>query len=160
MSLRAKVFVFVVASALAYYRRHGIFPVMHTVAIRREVYDRHPWVATSLFKAFARAKAICYRWLTDSTMKYSMPWFVPRILEQWRFFGCDPYAYGVEPNRKMLEAVTRYSVEQGLTHRRLAVEELFAPEMYDLYAYGAAQMGGFEELPAPLAQALGRSRTS
>jgi 4,5-dihydroxyphthalate decarboxylase len=117
-----------------YYKQTRIFPIMHTVVIRREVYEANRWIATSLYAAFEQAKARCYQALDDSTAPYSMPWFVPQLLEQWRFFGCDPYAYGVEPNRHLLETMTRYSIEQGLTHRRFSVDELFAPEMYDLYA--------------------------
>ena len=131
-----------------YYRQTRLFPVMHTVAIRREVYERNPWIATSLFAAFEEAKARCYQTLGDDSTAYSTPWFVPHALEQWRFFGCDPYAYGVEPNRHLLETVTRYSVEQGLTHRKFSVDELFAPEVYDLYA-GA----NFGELPSPTLRA-------
>lgn len=134
-----------------YYRRTRLFPVMHTVVIRREIYEREPWVATSLYKAFEHAKAVCYEWLTDEgALKCSLPWFLPKIVEQWRFFGCDPYAYGVEPNRRLLETVTRYSFEQGLTHRKLSVEEIFAPEMYDLYA----SLDGIGELPPALQRAL------
>jgi 4,5-dihydroxyphthalate decarboxylase len=121
-----------------YYNKTRLFPVMHTVAIRREIYEQNPWVATSLFTAFEEAKARCYEALVDDpSMPVSSPWFVPHALEQWRFFGCDPYAYGVEPNRQLLDTLTRYSVEQGLTHRKFSVDEMFAAEMYDLYGGGA-----------------------
>jgi 4,5-dihydroxyphthalate decarboxylase len=136
-----------------YYKKTGLFPAMHTVAIRREIYEANPWIATSLFTAFEEAKARCYRALVDDPgMPYSSPWFVPQAVEQWRFFGCDPYAYGVEPNRHLLETLTRYSVEQGLTHRKLSVDEIFAAEMYDLYA--AANVG---QVPSPTLRAtMGR----
>jgi 4,5-dihydroxyphthalate decarboxylase len=135
-----------------YYRRTRMFPIMHTVAIKRELYERDPWIATSLYKAFEQAKAIANQWLTDDgAPKHSMPWFIPRILEQWRFFGGDPYEYGVAANRKLLDTLTRYSFEQGLTHRKLSVEELFAPEMYDLYA---APMHAVAKMPPALKRAL------
>jgi 4,5-dihydroxyphthalate decarboxylase len=141
-----------------YYRRTRFFPVMHTVAIRREIYERDPWIATSLYKAFEQAKAVSYQWLTDEgAMKYSMPWFIPHIVEQWRFFGCDPYEYGVETNRKLLDTVTRYSFEQGLTHRKLSVDELFAPETYDLYA---GQLRGIDKIPVALRQALSNTASA
>jgi 4,5-dihydroxyphthalate decarboxylase len=133
-----------------YYRQTRLFPTMHTVAIRREIYEQNRWIATSLYMAFQEAKARCYQALVDDpTMPYSTPWFVPHALEQWRFFGTDPYAYGVEPNRHLLETLTRYSVEQGLTHRKFSVDEIFAPEMYDLYA-GAS--GG--QVPSPTLRAV------
>jgi len=128
------------AAEREYYTKTRLFPVMHTVAIRREIYEQNRWIATSLFTAFEEAKARCYQALVDDPgMPYSIPWFVPHALEQWRFFGTDPYAYGVEPNRHLLETVTRYSIEQGLTHEKASVDEIFAPEMYDLYA--AANVG-------------------
>lgn len=127
-----------------YYRKTRLFPAMHTVAIRRELYEQNRWIATSLFAAFEEAKMRCYEALVDDpSHPVSTPWFAPHALEQWRFFGCDPYAYGVEPNRHLLETLTRYSVEQGLTHRKFSVDEMFAPEMYDLYA-GA----GFGHIPS------------
>jgi 4,5-dihydroxyphthalate decarboxylase len=133
-----------------YYRQTRLFPVMHTVVIRRELYEQNRWIATSLYTAFEEAKARCYRELVDDPgMPYSTPWFVPHALEQWRFFACDPYAYGVEPNRHMLDTLARYSFEQGLTHRKFTVEELFAPEMYDLYA--AANVG---HIPSPTLRAV------
>ncbi|MGH2688900.1 MAG: hypothetical protein ACRDKW_08850, partial [Actinomycetota bacterium] len=133
-----------------YYRQTRLFPTMHTVAIRREVYEQNRWIATSLYMAFEEAKARCYGALVDDpTMPYSAPWFVPRALEQWRFFGADPYAYGVEPNRHLIETLTRYSVEQGLTHRKFSVDEIFAPEMYDLYA--GAEVG---RIPSPTLRAV------
>jgi 4,5-dihydroxyphthalate decarboxylase len=133
-----------------YYRQTRLFPTMHTVAIRREIYEQNRWIATSLHMALEEAKARCYQALVDDPiMPYSTPWFVPHALEQWRFFGTDPYAYGVEPNRHLLETLTRYSVEQGLTHRKFSVDEIFAPEMYDLYA---GVSGG--QVPSPTLRAV------
>ncbi|MGE0626756.1 MAG: ABC transporter substrate-binding protein, partial [Hyphomicrobiaceae bacterium] len=111
-----------------HYRRTKIYPIMHTVVIRREIYDRDPWVALSLYKAFLAAKERCYRMLMETgSPKASFAWLQPLIEEEQRVFGKDWYPYGVEANRETLEALTTYSFEHGLSDRKLKVEELFAP---------------------------------
>ena len=96
--------------------------------VRRDVYARHPWVAQSLFKAFSRAKAEVERALADNDMLTCMlPWSSYDLEVTRRLMGQDFWAYGVEPNRKILEAMCQYAHEQGLTPRRVGVEELFAP---------------------------------
>jgi 4,5-dihydroxyphthalate decarboxylase len=113
----------------AYYRRTKIFPPMHTVVIRRDVYARHPWVAQSLYKAFAEAKSRAYA-LYDQTaaLPAMVPWLVAEIEETRREMGEDWWPYGLEPNRKALETFLRYHHEQGLSKRRFEPEELFARE--------------------------------
>lgn len=119
---------------LDYYRRTGIFPIMHTIAIRRELYERNRWIAVSLFEAFHKAKERAYARLRNiATGIYSLPWLHCYLEEQRQIFGNDPYAYGVPSNLPTLEAATLYSFEQGLSPRHVAVEELFAPETIDLY---------------------------
>jgi 4,5-dihydroxyphthalate decarboxylase len=111
-----------------YYKRTKIYPIMHTVVIKREIYDRDPWVALSLYKAFLAAKERCYRMLTETgSPKASFAWLQPMIEEEQRIFGPDWYSYGVEANRPTLEALTQYTFEHGLTDRQMKVEELFAP---------------------------------
>jgi 4,5-dihydroxyphthalate decarboxylase len=111
-----------------YYKRTRIYPIMHTVVIKREIYDRDPWVALSLYKAFLAAKERCYRMLVETgSPKASFAWLQPMIEEEQRVFGPDWYSYGVEANRPTLEALTQYTFEHGLTDRRLKVEELVAP---------------------------------
>ena len=98
------------------------------VVVRRDVYARHPWVAQSLFKAFSRAKAEVERALADNDMLTCMlPWSSYDLEVTRRLMGQDFWPYGVEPNRKILEAMCQYTYEQGLTPRRVGVEELFAP---------------------------------
>jgi len=112
-----------------YYRRTKIFPTMHTVVIRRDVYEKNPWVAQSLYKAFVEAKAKAYA-LYDQTaaLPAMVPWLVAELEEARREMGEDWWPYGLEPNRKVLETFLRYHHEQGLSQRRFAPDELFARE--------------------------------
>lgn len=112
-----------------YYRRTKIFPTMHTVVIRRDVYAKNPWIAQALYKAFTRAKAKAYA-LYDQTaaLPAMVPWLVAELESARREMGEDWWPYGVEPNRKALETFLRYHHEQGLSKHRFAPEELFARE--------------------------------
>ena len=113
----------------AYYRRTGIFPIMHTVVIRREVYDKNRWVAQSLAKAFAAAKARAATLLEQTAALPAMlPWLPAHVDETRQEMGADWWPYGLEPNRAVLDTFLRCHHEQGLSQRRLAPEELFAPE--------------------------------
>jgi 4,5-dihydroxyphthalate decarboxylase len=112
-----------------YYRRTKIFPPMHTVVIRRDVYAKNPWVAQSLHKAFTEAKAKAYTLYNQSAALPAMvPWLVAELEEARREMGEDWWPYGLEPNRKALETFLRYHHEQGLSKRRFQPEELFARE--------------------------------
>ena len=113
----------------AYYRKTKIFPIMHTVVIRRELYRASRWIAQSLFKAFVQAQRRTYENL-DTTMALTamLPWQAAHVEEARRELGEDWWPYGVEPNRHVLDTFLRYHHEQGLSKRRLRVEELFAPE--------------------------------
>jgi 4,5-dihydroxyphthalate decarboxylase len=111
-----------------YYRRTKIYPIMHTVVIRRAIYDRDPWAALSLYKAFVRAKEYSFRLLVETgSPKASFAWLQPMIEEEQAIIGKDWYPYGIEANRPTIEALLQYTMEHGLSDRRLAVEELFAP---------------------------------
>ena len=111
-----------------YYKRTRIYPIMHTVVIKRSIYDRDPWVALSLYKAFCASKDRCCRMLLETgSPKASFAWLQPMIEEEQRVFGRDWYSYGVEANRPTLEALVQYTHEHGLTERRMTVDELFAP---------------------------------
>ena len=112
-----------------YYRRTKIFPPMHTVVIRRDVYASNPWVAQSLHKAFTEAKARAYALYNQTAALPAMvPWLVAEMEETRREMGDDWWPYGLEPNRKALETFLRYHHEQGLSKRRFQPEELFARE--------------------------------
>ena len=118
----------------AYYRRTGIFPIMHTVVIRRDLYRRAPWIAQSLYKAFAAAKAKAFEMVHQTAALPAMlPWFVAHVEETRREMGEDWWPYGLAPNRHVLDSFLRYHHEQGLSKRRFSPEELFAKETLESY---------------------------
>jgi 4,5-dihydroxyphthalate decarboxylase len=118
----------------AYFRRTRIFPIMHVVAIRRDVYRAHPWVAQSLYKAFVEAQRRTYRDLEETAaLKAMLPWLTAHVEETRREMGDDWWAYGLEPNRHVLDTFLRYHHEQGLSKTRLAPEQLFAPETLESF---------------------------
>jgi 4,5-dihydroxyphthalate decarboxylase len=111
------------------YERTRIFPIMHLVAIRRALYERHPWIANSLYAAFVESKRIARARLRYAgSLAAMLPWLQDEIEEIDAVFPSgDPFAYGVEPNRATLEALVRYMVEQHFIPRSIPVEQLFAP---------------------------------
>ncbi|KAI8586006.1 4,5-dihydroxyphthalate decarboxylase [Geranomyces variabilis] len=119
-----------------YYRRTGIFPIMHTVVIRRDLLKKHPGLAKAIYKAFCDAKDITmkdvnYRYM-EQHMQFSMPWITPlyeRNLET--FGGADWWPYGIEKNRKAVDTFLRYFHEQGLSTKRWTCEEVFCPDLLD-----------------------------
>jgi 4,5-dihydroxyphthalate decarboxylase len=117
----------------AYFRKTGIFPIMHCIGIRRSLAEKHPWLATSVYKAFLQAKEHCMRELGQiGHLSTSLPWSVAENDRLKKFMGADYWSYGVEPNRHVLETLVRYSYEQGLSVRKLEVDEMFARSTYDL----------------------------
>jgi 4,5-dihydroxyphthalate decarboxylase len=117
----------------AYFRKTGIFPIMHAVALRQDLWEQQPWIATSLFKAFQLAKQIAYERLNDiSPYKISLAWFRRPVKEQRAVLGEDPWAYGLEKNRRVVGTLMDYLYEQGLARERLAVEQVFAPNTLGL----------------------------
>ena len=114
----------------AYYRETGVFPIMHAIAIKAAVLDRYPWVAMNLFKAFEESKANALRHLgRATTSRLPFPWAFNAVADAQRVFGQDCWPYGIEPNRRTLEAFLQYGYEQGVTARKLKVEELFPREV-------------------------------
>ena len=112
---------------VAYYQKTGIFPIMHTVAIREDLYNQHPWVAVSLFKAFQKAKELNYQTLNKpNPYPLSLIWFRDCLNEQTETLGSDPWPYGLERNRHTVETLMGYLVEQGLISKKCSLEELFA----------------------------------
>jgi 4,5-dihydroxyphthalate decarboxylase len=115
-----------------YYQRTKIFPIMHLVAIRREHYEKYPWIARSLYAAFEHAQEMGSRRIHQITgLAVSLPWLESELAEVERLFDGNPFRGGVRANRATIEALLDYSAEQGLSSRRLAVEEIFAPETLD-----------------------------
>ncbi len=118
----------------AYYRKTRIFPIMHTVAIRRALYEQYPWIAMSLYKAFVQAQRLTYEDLyVTAALKAMLPWLTRHVEEARALMGDDYWAYGFAPNREVLATFLRYHHEQGLSKRRLAPEELFAPETMESF---------------------------
>lgn len=129
-----RLFPDVMAAELAYYERTGIFPMMHVVAIRREVYEANRWVAQSLMKAFTEAKSLALQRFSDSSaLPFMLPWMTLQYEEARGKLGEDFWSYGLEDNRAALDAFLRYHHEQGLSDRRFAPEELFAPEALESF---------------------------
>jgi 4,5-dihydroxyphthalate decarboxylase len=117
-----------------YYRSTGIFPIMHTVVIRRELYEAHRWIAQSLFKAFCQAQQLTYRDLAETAAQKAMlPWAHAHYEQARMEMGEDFWPYGVAKNRETLATFLRYSYAQGLSRRQLAPEELFAPETLEAF---------------------------
>ena len=113
-----------------YYRRTRIFPIMHTVVLREDVYRAHPWAARSIYRAFVAARDLAVDGLYDTdALRLALPWLIDHVEEAWRIFGKDFWAYGLEPNRPTFEAIGRYVHEQGLSPRVVSADELFARGM-------------------------------
>jgi 4,5-dihydroxyphthalate decarboxylase len=112
-----------------YFRATGIFPIMHTVAIRRDVYDAHRWVARSMMKALVESQRRTYEGF-DQTAAYMamLPWLAAHLDQVKREMGDDFWPYGFEKNETTLRTFLRYHFEQGLSKRQLEPSELFAPE--------------------------------
>ena len=118
----------------AYFRKTGIFPIMHTVVIRRSLYEQHPWVAMNLYKAFVQSQRETYEDLyVTAALKTMLPWLTKHVEDARALMGDDFWPYGFEPNRKTLATFLRYHHEQGLSPRRLQPEELFAPETFEAF---------------------------
>jgi 4,5-dihydroxyphthalate decarboxylase len=111
-----------------YYRRTGIFPIMHALVIREDVHRQNPWVAASLYRAFCEARDLAVNGLYDTdALRLSLPWLIDHVEETRRAFGPDFFAYGVEPNRAALTAIGQYLHEQSLAPRAATPDELFVP---------------------------------
>lgn len=118
----------------AYYAETNIFPIMHTVVIRRDVYEKYPWVAMALFKAFEESKRRAHEnYFETAAMKYMLPWLVAHVEETIETFGKDWWAYGFAENRDQLDVFLRIHHEQGLSARKLEPEDLFAPECLESF---------------------------
>lgn len=112
----------------AYYRKTGIFPIMHAVAVRRSLIEANPWLAKSLFDAYSKAKFIAYRrmdklgWAEDM-----LPWYGQDFEEAQKLMNKNWYSYGFKGNELTLKTLFRYSYEQGLSSKQLSIQELFHP---------------------------------
>ena len=111
-----------------YYKRTGIYPIMHLVAIKKDIYERYPFVATSLYDAFIESKKIALKHMFNlRALRYMTPFLMRDIDEIYEIFNGDPWPYGVEKNRKTLEALVTYLVDQHLIAAPVKVDDLFVP---------------------------------
>lgn len=116
-----------------YFRKTGIFPIMHVVVLQREIYEEHPWVAVSLYRAFEQAKRNCMSNLAiEEPLPVSLPWLPDYAKSIRALMGDDYWPYGVEKNRRTIDALCQYAWEQGLAARKVGIEELFAPNVVNL----------------------------
>jgi 4,5-dihydroxyphthalate decarboxylase len=123
-----------VAVEKKYFRDTGIFPIMHTIAIRRDVYEANRWIAQSLYKAFCTAQQETYADLYQTAaLKVMLPWLIAHVEQTRQELGDDFWPYGLEQNRKTLSTFLRYSFEQGLSKRLLQPEDLFAGEALESF---------------------------
>jgi 4,5-dihydroxyphthalate decarboxylase len=111
-----------------YFRRTGLFPIMHLLGVRASLLHAHPWIGASVMRAFEKAKAIAYDDLGNlQASKCMLPWVVAAFQETQEVMGVDYWPYGLEPNRSMLAASLRHLWEDGLLARHLSPEDMFPP---------------------------------
>jgi 4,5-dihydroxyphthalate decarboxylase len=110
---------------IEYFKRTGIFPIMHTTAIKQEVVEKYPWVPINLMQAFEDSKKVAYKRMENPRI-VPLAWFRHFLEEQEEILGVDPWAYGLgESNRKNLETLMQYSQEQGLLGKKMSLDDLF-----------------------------------
>jgi 4,5-dihydroxyphthalate decarboxylase len=108
-----------------YYLRTKIFPIRHVVVVKNAVLEKHPWVAQSLIKAFAEAKDMGIKHVSDTRRSF-LAWYGAELEEERELFGGDAWPYNIEDNRQVLETMTRYAEMVGITERKLGINEMFA----------------------------------
>jgi 4,5-dihydroxyphthalate decarboxylase len=130
----ARLFPNYCAAELAYYKKTGIFPIMHLVGIRRSLAEKYPWLPRSIMKAFEEAKARIEPHLTEIGALITMlPWLTAEAEKTIEEMGREYWPYGVEPNRKTIEAQLRWAYEQGMFKKLWTVEEMFHPSTLTWY---------------------------
>ncbi|KAJ9632345.1 hypothetical protein H2203_000750 [Taxawa tesnikishii (nom. ined.)] len=111
-----------------YYKRTGIFPIMHLVAMRTDYYEQHKFAATSLYNALDESKELARKRMNfTGALRYMLPWLPAELDDIRETFGDDCWPYGIEPNRKTLEALVQFLEEQSMIEKAVPIEELFAP---------------------------------
>jgi 4,5-dihydroxyphthalate decarboxylase len=118
------------AEGARFYGKHGFLPVNHTYILRGDIYQKHPWAARNLYSAFLEAKALAREKLLERIP--AALFFGPEYLTMTReLIGEDPFPYGIKANAGMVDTIASYSYEQGLTSRKMRIEELFAESTLD-----------------------------
>jgi 4,5-dihydroxyphthalate decarboxylase len=117
-----------------YFKKTGLFPIMHVIVIKRSIYEKAPWVAQTLYKAFCQSKEICMRELYDTNiLRVSLPWTAAEYEDTCELMTADYWPYGLNPNRVNLETLHSYLQEQGLIKEKLNLDELFARETLEAF---------------------------
>jgi len=125
-----------------YYKRTGIFPIMHTLVIKSKLYEANPWLVSSIYKAFVQAKEVSYRRLYDTNALFvSLPWVIDEIENSKSLFGDDIWNYSLSGSKKTLEAFLKYMSEQKLIKRAVSIEELFVSNIRDELNYYLDSIG-------------------
>ncbi len=113
-----------------YYKKTGIFPIMHTLVLKTALYEQKPWLAVSFYRAFCRARDLAYQHMYDTdALTVSLPWIIDDVESTRAVFGPQVWDYSIEGSRPTLDALVSYVDEQKLSRRRMSVEELFAPNI-------------------------------
>jgi 4,5-dihydroxyphthalate decarboxylase len=116
----------------AYFAKTGIFPIMHVIVLRRDVYEANRWLARSLTKAFEAARVDALRGIDETAaLRYMLPWLADEVAQTRELLGTDYWTYGATANRLDILTLADYSHAQGLAGRRFRVDQLFAPETLD-----------------------------
>ena len=117
----------------AYFKKTGLFPIMHAIGIRKSLVEKHPWLPVSVYKAFLKAKAICMHEMGEiGHLHVTQPWSVYEYERLKKVMGEDYWSYGAHENKHALETLMRYSFEQGLAPRQIPLDEMFAKSIYEL----------------------------
>jgi 4,5-dihydroxyphthalate decarboxylase len=118
--------------ATEYYGRTGIFPIMHIVGVRKTLAEQHPYLPAAVLKAFTKSKALATTRLADTAAtKVTLPFVEEQLKAARKLMGEDYWSYGVAPNRKVLDTFLHHHHAQGLSPRRVSVDELFHPSTYE-----------------------------
>jgi len=121
------------AAEQAYFKKTGLFPIMHVVGVRTNAIEANPELPKAVFQMYSEAKKIAYANLeTTTSLKVTLPWVTQEFEDSRKLMGTNYWPYGIEANQKELELVMRYTYEQGLAKRKLSVEEVFHPSTLDL----------------------------
>ena len=128
-----RLFFDVKAAEMDYYKKTQLFPIMHVVAIRNDVIEEHPWLPKAVFEMYSKAKQKAYDDMeTTTSLKVTLPWVTQEFEDTRKLMGKNYWKYGIEANRKELEAIMRYVSEQGLVNRQIKFEELFHSSTFKL----------------------------
>jgi len=110
-----------------YFAKTGIFPIMHAIAISNDLVDEHPWLPKAVFEAFSKSKAVAYADMQEKWFLRTLPWFAQEMESTKELMGENFFPYGIAPNLKSINALLRYTHEQGLAKRKLTIEDVFHP---------------------------------